>query len=282
MSPSSPVDRYAVMGNPVAHSQSPAIHTLFAKQTGQAMRYDAIHVEPGDFETAVKRFAEQGGCGLNITVPFKQEAWTLCDQRSERAEIAGAVNTLHRRDDAWFGDNTDGIGLVRDLQTRFRQSLQGLSILIIGAGGAVRGVLSPLLEQQPDSICICNRTASRAIELAKQFSPQGTLSGTGFDDIPKQVFDIIINGTSASLQGELPPLPSGIVARHSCCYDMMYAARPTPFMDWGKKQGADLCLDGLGMLVEQAAESFYIWRGIHPQTAAVITAIRQRLSAQGN
>jgi shikimate dehydrogenase len=267
------------MGNPVAHSQSPAIHTLFAKQTAQDIRYDAILVENTAFVPAVETFQQQGGRGLNITVPFKQEAWSLATQRSARAELAGAVNTLSFSDGQILGDNTDGAGLVRDLQRHLVTGLKGKKILILGAGGAVRGVLSPLLEQQPECIFIANRTASKAEHLAELFSSYGNISGMGFDRLPHEPFDLIINGTAASLHGDVPAIPPATIDNHTCVYDMMYAALPTAFMQWAHEAGAGLCLDGLGMLVEQAAESFYIWRKVRPDTLPIIENIRVQMQA---
>jgi len=274
----SPPDRYAVMGNPIAHSKSPQIHTLFAEQTDQRMVYEAILVERGGFAQAVGNFQASGGRGLNVTVPFKQEAWQLVDERSARAERAGAVNTIaFREDSSLFGDNTDGIGMVRDLQENHALALQGRRILLLGAGGAVRGVLMPLLATGPAEVIIANRTPDRAHALAETFSDLGRLRGGGFEGLSGDRFDLVINGTAASLQGELPPLPDGILSADAACYDMMYGAAPTPFMVWAGAQGATRILDGLGMLVEQAAESFALWRGVRPETAPVIAAIRNAL-----
>ncbi len=277
MTGSEKAERYAVMGNPIAHSKSPLIHSLFAQQTGQHMQYDAILVDMDGFEQAVAEFRQAGGHGLNITVPFKQQAWALASQRSPRAELAGAVNTLDFSAGNCYGDNTDGIGLVRDLQDNHQLTLQGQDILVLGAGGAVRGVLAPLLEQQPRRIIIGNRTATKAVELAALFAHLGNIEGMGLDALPQQPFDLIINGTAASLHGEVVPVPEACVGDSSCAYDMMYAAQATTFMTWAQDLGAAKCFDGLGMLVEQAAESFYIWRKLRPQTAAVIAALRTRM-----
>lgn len=274
-------DRYAVMGNPIAHSKSPRIHSLFAKQTKQKLSYEAILVNPEGFSEAVAAFREAGGKGLNITVPFKQEAWKLADERSPRAETARAVNTLVlRKDGSLYGDNTDGVGLLRDLSTNAGIALKGKRLLILGAGGAVRGVLQPLLEQQLAELIIANRTAERAVELAEAFEDQGPVSGCGFNDLDGARVDIVINGTSASLQGKMPPLPDDLLAKKAVCYDMMYGAKPTAFMQWADEHGAETILDGLGMLVEQAAESFFIWRGVHPDTRPVIDALRAELSGK--
>lgn len=273
-------DRYAVFGNPIAHSKSPQIHARFAEQTGQALVYSAELIAADDFEAAVERFLQGDGKGLNITVPFKERAWALAQWRSERAERAGAVNTLYRLDDGRLaGDNTDGIGLVRDLTVNHGIALQGARVLVLGAGGAVRGVLQPLLAAGVASVLIANRTPARAETLAAQFAELGPVQGCGFEQLPATAFDLIINGTSASLQGALPPLPAALVAPTTACYDMMYGAEPTPFCRWAQAQGAAAALDGLGMLVEQAAESFRIWRGVQPNTAPVIAALRAALRA---
>lgn len=273
-------DRYAVFGNPVAHSKSPQIHTRFAEQTGQQLTYTAEQIEEPDFEAAVERFLQDEGQGLNITVPFKERAWALAQWRSERAESAGAVNTLYRLEDGRIaGDNTDGVGLVRDLAENNQIPLQGARVLILGAGGAVRGVLQPLLAAGVASVLIANRTAVRAETLAQHFAGATPVVGCGFEQIPAEPFDLIINGTSASLQGELPPVPEAAIGPHTACYDMMYGARLTPFCLWAQQRGAGQVMDGLGMLVEQAAESFSIWRGVRPSTLPVITELRELLAA---
>lgn len=267
--------RYAVMGNPIAHSRSPLIHALFAQQTGQAIHYEALLVgtQTGEFARAVQTFQEEGGQGLNITVPFKQAAWALAEQRSPRATQAGAVNTL--RFDAGgrrFGDNTDGIGLVRDLVNNQGLTLTGQRILILGAGGAVRGVLASLLETQPAYCVIANRTLSKAQMLAALVAKNHVVASS-YTALAGQTFDLIINGTSASLHGELPPLPDGLLATHGYCYDVVYSKTATPFIHWAYAQGAQRAVDGLGMLVEQAAESFFLWRGVRPSTAPVIAQL---------
>lgn len=268
-------DRYAVMGHPIAHSQSPRIHGLFARQTGEDLGYEALLVEPDSFAAAVHAFRIAGGKGLNVTVPFKQEAWALAAQRSARAERAGAVNTLYwEAGDILCGENTDGIGLVQDLAGNHQVDLQGRSILVLGAGGAVRGVLQPLLEAAPARIVIANRTPGKAEELASEFSDLGNVSACSFFDLAGDRFSLVINGTSASLQGEVPPLPAEIFAPDAVAYDMMYGREPTAFQRWAGREGAARALDGLGMLVEQAAEAFYIWRGVRPETAGVIAALR--------
>ena len=268
------IDRYAVFGNPIEHSKSPFIHTRFAEQTGQQLIYTAELVEAGDFNQAVARFAENDGKGLNITVPFKQDAWKLATQRSQRAQRAGAVNTLIINGTGdYFGDNTDGIGLVRDLVNNHRLQLEGKTILIIGAGGAVRGVIEPLLDSKPAALTIANRTKEKALQLAEDFSDLGNIKACGLDEFGTSSYDIIINGTSASLSGELPALPAALITENTFCYDMMYATEPTPFMRWAREHGAKHVVDGKGMLVEQAAESFRLWRGCEPETASVIEAL---------
>lgn len=272
-------DRYAVMGNPIGHSKSPQIHSQFAKQTGQNLSYEALLVELDGFIAAVDKFQNGGGKGLNITVPFKQQAWALVSDRSDRAELAGAANTILIRDDgSRYADNTDGVGLVRDLSINHGIQLGGKQILILGAGGAVRGALAPLLEQGPSKMVIANRTASKAIELAELFSKLGNISGCGFDELVVQQFDLVINGTAASLEGKVPPLPDDILADNASCYDMMYSAEPTAFQLWASEHGANLSLDGLGMLAEQAAESFTLWRGVRPETQAVIAKLRAEMN----
>lgn len=273
------VDDYAVMGNPISHSKSPSIHTLFAQQTQQSILYTAIQVDIGGFSQAVGNFVAAGGKGLNITVPFKEEAWALVKNRSERAERAGAVNTIKIEKDQLYGDNTDGVGLVNDLTVNNGIDLHEKSILVMGAGGAARGVLIPLLKQNPSLLFIANRTPDKAKDLAQDFSDAGRVDGGGYDALEDKNFDIVINATAASLQGELPPLPDSLLNQHASCYDMMYSAKPTPFMIWAKEHGAEKVLDGLGMLVEQAAESFFLWRGVKPETKVVIDTLRQQLQA---
>jgi len=273
------IDRYAVIGNPIAHSKSPLIHAEFAKQTQQQLIYTAELVEIGKVTEFVSEFHKNNGKGLNITVPFKQDAWDIATQHSERALRAGAVNTLVLNgENNYFGDTTDGIGLVNDLTKNHKISLDKKNILILGAGGAVRGVIEPILEKKPDHLIIANRTVDKATQLANDFSDLGSISGCGFSDLQNEKFDIIINGTSASLAGDLPPLPDNLLTEKSAAYDMMYAAEATVFMAWAKQQGASYIFDGLGMLVEQAAESFNIWRGVKPSTSNVINLIRQSLN----
>lgn len=272
------IDCYAVFGNPISHSKSPQIHSMFAEQTKQSLVYSAVLAEIGEFELAVDDFIQHNGKGLNVTVPFKEDAWRCATKHSKRAQRAGAVNTLKLEDNGdLFGDTTDGIGLVADLIQNHNIQIKDKDVLIIGAGGAVRGVLEALLEQQPASLLIANRTAQKAVQLADDFSDLGNINGCGLDAINDASFDIVINGTSASLQGELPQLPDTIFNLNACSYDMMYDAEATPFMKWSAQCGVKNIFDGLGMLVEQAAESFFIWRGVRPETKAVIENIKKSL-----
>lgn len=267
-------DLYSVMGNPISHSKSPQIHTAFAAQTEQDMLYTAHLVPLDGFADAAEKFFHHGGAGLNITVPFKEEAYRFATQFSERARRAGAVNTLKKLDDgAIYADNTDGVGLVRDLTSNNGIGLQGKRILLLGAGGAVRGVLQPVLEQQPAQLVIANRTLSKAEQLAQDFADLGDVQVSAFESLSGS-FDVVINGTSASLSGDVPPLPGEVITAKTVCYDMMYGSGMTVFNQWAHNQGALTTLDGLGMLVEQAAEAFALWRGVRPQTAAVITGLR--------
>ncbi len=271
-------EHYAVMGNPIKHSKSPLIHTEFAKQTDQKIIYQAIHVDLGGFTQAVRNFQANNGKGLNITVPFKIEAFNLVDELSQRAKRAGAVNTIiFEKDGKLKGDNTDGYGLVTDLTTRLNWQIKDKKIVILGAGGASRGVLEPILEQQPTEIFIANRTASKAKDLAEEFSSLGKIQGGSYTGLESFKADIIINATSASLSGEIPPIPESILDSNTKCYDMMYGAKPTAFMDWATQQGVEEVSDGLGMLVGQAAESFYLWRGVRPEVPSVIKLIRQQI-----
>jgi shikimate dehydrogenase len=268
-------DRYAVMGNPIAHSKSPFIHAQFAAQTGQDLHYEALLVEPDRFAAAVAAFRAAGGKGLNVTVPFKQEAWQLARLRTQRAQRAGAVNTL------WWdgenrlqGDNTDGVGLVRDLRDNLGLTLADRRILLAGAGGAARGVLEPLLREGPSAVVIANRTPEKALELADAFADLGAIRGCGFDALGTDRFDLVINATAAGLSGEVPPLPDTVFAPDAWAYDMMYGREPTAFVNWSLARGAGRACDGLGMLVEQAAEAFRIWRGVRPATGPVIASLR--------
>ena len=271
------IDTYAVMGNPIAHSQSPFIHEQFAKQTQQNLQYLKILVSLDSFSDTVTIFQREGGKGLNITLPFKQDAFKIVTQLSDRAQLAEAVNTIiFENDGKLIGDNTDGVGLLRDLTENISYNLQNKKILILGAGGAVQGILAPLLSEHPEYIVVANRTVEKAKQLATKFTSIGNVQACGFSDLISQSFDLIINGTSASLKAELPPLPTNLLNNNACCYDLAYALKPTLFMQWAEQQGAKQCYDGTGMLVEQAAESFYLWREIRPETKNVIKQLREK------
>ncbi len=272
-------DQYAVFGNPIRHSKSPEIHAAFARQCGQDMVYRTHLVEDGLFEESARRFFANGGKGLNITVPCKLDAFRYADILSDRARRAGAVNTLALQDDGTiYGDNTDGAGIVRDMLENLAWEVSGRRVLILGAGGAVRGILGPILARKPSHVVVANRTVDKARNLAREFAELGEVRGCSYDGLAGSQFDIVINGTSASMSGELPPLPPQLLADSACCYDMMYAASATPFMHWAAGEAAWAVSDGLGMLVEQAAESFCIWRGIRPETGPVIELIRESLN----
>lgn len=265
------IDRYAVFGHPIKHSKSPRIHRLFADQTGQALEYTAQDVPAEKFETAVATFFAEGGKGLNCTVPLKELAWNYAGHKTERAQLSKAVNTLALQSDgSIFGDNTDGIGLVTDLIANHGIALSDIRILILGAGGASRGIIAPILEQSPQSLVIANRTVDKSVKLAAEFHDKGPITGCGFDDLKDRHFDLILNATSASLSGCVPPLPDGLLANNGNCYDLAYGNEPTAFVRWGQENHAAKSLDGLGMLVEQAAVAFFIWRGIRPKTHPVI------------
>lgn len=273
------MDRYAVIGNPVAHSKSPLIHAAFAAQTGQAMQYETVLAPLDGFVAAVDAFRSAGGRGLNVTVPFKLEAHALASRRSPRAEAAGAVNTLAFEGDTLFGDNTDGAGLVRDLEHNLECPLAGRRVLLLGAGGASRGAVLPLLGAAPRSLFIANRSADKADALVEHFRACAgacLLEGGGFPALAGRAFDVVINATSASLGNAVPDLPTGLYADGALAYDMMYGQGDTPFMRVAREQGASHLADGLGMLVEQAAESFFVWRGIRPDTGPVLQSLRQR------
>lgn len=270
-------DLYAVIGNPVAHSKSPLIHTEFSRQTDQDMRYEAILAPLDGFVMAVAIFRKCGGKGVNVTVPFKLEACRISTRLTERAAAAQAANTLVFDDDEILGDNTDGAGLVRDIVVNLDFVITGKRVLLMGAGGAARGVLLPLLEHQPQMLTIANRTVQKAYELQQRFSAYGRVASADYADLAGQEFDIVINATSASLNGELPPLPAGVFAAESLAYDMMYGNGLTPFLQFAQQQGAIHLADGIGMLVEQAAESFLLWRGVRPETEPVIAMLRPEI-----
>jgi len=268
-------DQYGVIGHPIKHSKSPLIHQAFARQTGEDLSYVKLLGNLSDFPRSVDDFLQQGGRGLNVTVPFKEQAWALADELSEAAQVAGAVNTLIRLEDGRLrGDNTDGVGLVRDLMNNHDCGLQGKRILLLGSGGASKGVLRPLLAENPSFLMIANRTASKAHDLAKRVDSMGSVAGCGLADLQGESFDVVINGTAAGLSGSVPDLPEDILANNAVTYDMMYGDEPTAFVNWGLSHGATKALDGLGMLVEQAAQSFYLWRGVCPDTAEVIALLR--------
>lgn len=270
-------DRYAVIGHPIAHSRSPEIHTAFARQTGESLTYTRLACEPEAFAVTAGRFFAEGGQGLNVTLPFKQEAATWCDQLSQRAQKAGAVNTLKRLgDNRILGDNTDGAGLVADLTTHLGIRLAGQHILILGAGGAVRGVMPLLLEQNPASIVIANRTRDKAAAIARVCEDDRVRACT-LEAAPHNA-TLLINAVSTGLSGDMPPLADALLDRAQAVYDMIYADRPTPFLAWASQRGISRRSDGFGMLVEQAAESFALWRGRRPETASVIETLRPRSS----
>ncbi|THF61951.1 shikimate dehydrogenase [Pseudothauera nasutitermitis] len=275
------MDRYAVVGHPIAHSKSPAIHAAFAAQTGQALRYEALLAPLDGFAATVAAFRAEGGRGMNVTVPFKLEAHALADRLSARAEAAGAVNTLAFGADGILGDNTDGAGLVRDIIGNLGVALNGRRILLLGAGGAARGAILPLLGERPAALTIANRTASRAEELANTFAALGggmPIRACGFAELAGQSFDVVINATAASLADQAPDLPPGLYAGGALAYDMMYGRGDTPFLRAARADGAARLADGLGMLVEQAAESFLLWRGVRPDTAPVLADLRAGLA----
>jgi len=264
-------DRYGLVGHPVDHSRSPLIHTVFARQTNQNLTYELIDAEPPDFETAVRGFGAAGGKGLNVTVPHKEAAFALCKDLSAAAQQAGAVNTISIVEGRLRGDNTDGAGFIRDVTVNQQQSLTGRRIIVLGAGGAARGIVGPLLAEQPAALTVANRTAERAQQLAAKLQGAVPVEARAFAELDALApFDVLINATSAGLKGETPPFPATLIAPHSLCYDLVYAAGDTPFVTWAKSHGAARAIQGWGMLVEQAAESFEIWRGIRPDTAALL------------
>jgi shikimate dehydrogenase len=273
-------DRYAVIGHPVSHSRSPFIHGRFAAQTHQAMTYTTIDASPEQFESTVRHFFAEGGKGLNVTVPHKEAAVQVVDELTPRASRAGAVNTLAlRRGGRLLGDNTDGAGLARDLLNNHRITIAGRRVLLLGAGGAARGALAPLLGLRPSEMTIVNRNVLRARELVERFSDMGRLQAIGYHELGTDPYDVVINATAASLAGELPALPPGIVSSQSICYDMYYGRDETPFTRWALQRGCARAVMGLGMLVEQAAESFHLWRGLLPDTASVLSDLTAELRA---
>jgi shikimate dehydrogenase len=266
-----PPDRYALIGHPVGHSRSPLIHGLFARQTGQNLTYELIDAEPRDFETAVRGFGAAGGRGLNVTVPHKEAAFELADEVSEAASKAHAVNTLRFNGTSLRGDNTDGAGFLRDVTINQRQPIAARTVLILGAGGAARGIVGPLLEAQPRELVLANRTLERAVQVIELFRKHGQIKAIPFSGLDELApFDIVINATSAGLKGNAPPFPGTLIGPHTFCYDLVYSLKDTPFVAWARGHGAGRALQGWGMLVEQAAESFLIWRGVRPDTAPIL------------
>jgi len=274
MPPSPSPDRYALVGHPVDHSRSPLIHQLFAKQTGQNLTYTLIDALPEQFETAVRGFGAAGGRGLNVTLPHKEAAFALCATHGPEASLAGAVNTISISGKDLHGDNTDGIGFIRDLTVNHECAIAGRRILLLGAGGAARGIVGPILGEAPKSLLIANRTLERAEALRRDFGSLGEASVCRFDELGDlDPFDIVINATSAGLHGVAPPFPASLVNRSSFCYDLAYSLKPTPFVGWATASGAGTAVQGWGMLVEQAAESFAIWRGSRPDTRSILDTL---------
>lgn len=277
-------DRYAVIGNPVAHSQSPFIHAEFARQTGEALAYDRVLVPLDGFAEAVRAFAASGARGCNVTVPFKFEVPALAARLTPRAALARAANTLRFDPDGWFADNTDGVGLVRDIEANEGVRLAGRRVLLVGAGGAAAGVLGPLIDARPAQVVVTNRTAARADELVDRHrglaADRGVALAAAPLDAPGRDFDVVVNASSSSLQGGGSPVPATVLAGGALAVDLMYGAAAAPFLAWARGHGAR-ARDGLGMLVEQAAEAFHVWRGVRPDTAPVLRALRQRLLTAG-
>lgn len=277
------MDRYAVIGNPVSHSRSPAIHAAFARATGQQLTYEALLAPVDGFIDTVNRFRAEGGRGLNVTVPFKLEAYAFADSHTPRALAAGAVNTLAFGSDGVLGDNTDGVGLVRDLTQNLGCALAGRHVLLLGAGGAARGAMLPLLDEHPASLTLANRSVDKADALVARFrahAPAIALDACGFAALAGRTFDVVINATAASLANDAPPLPAGIYAPQALAYDMMYRRGDTPYLAAARRDGAARVVDGLGMLVEQAAESFLLWRGVRPDTAPVLAELRRQIDGR--
>lgn len=263
-------DRYGVIGHPIGHSKSPVIHRLFAAQTGQDISYEAFDIEPAQLQGRVRDLVAEGVRGLNVTVPHKEAAATFADHLTARAQLAGAVNTIVVSTGGELdGDNTDGVGLLTDLVANLGVAVKGSRILILGAGGATRGIAPALLDSRPTDLCIANRTPDRARELADHLAGMGKVEACGFEELEGRDFDLVINATSAGLRGETPPFPASILRAHTACYDLSYAMGPTPFQSWAQSHGVKRAYQGWGMLVEQAAESFLLWRGVRPDTRTV-------------
>ncbi len=276
-------DRYAVLGNPVVHSHSPAIHAAFALLTGQLLVYERLLAPLDGFEATVRHFAASGGRGCNVTVPFKFEAFALAPRRSERAALAGAANTLRFDAAGWLADNTDGVGLVRDIEANAGVVLAGRRLLLIGAGGAAAGVLGPLLAAGPAQVVVANRTPAKAQALVDSHATWATAHGATLQasglDAPGAAFDVVLNASASSLQGAAAPVPAAVLARGALAIDLMYGTAAEPFAVWARAAGA-VARDGLGMLVEQAAEAFFVWRGVRPLTAPVLQMLREQLAAE--
>lgn len=275
MPPTKPsADRYALVGYPISHSRSPMIHQLFAQQTGEKLTYELIEAEPEQFETAVLGFAAAGGSGMNVTLPHKEAAFELCNTLGEEARAAGAVNTITFRNRSLHGDNTDGTGFIRDLCGNHGQEISGKRILLLGAGGAARGIVKPILAEKPQQLVIANRTIERAEALQEDVGSPAELSVCRFDELESMDrFDIVVNATSAGIKGEQPPFPPSLVNDTTFCYDLAYSLKPTPFIAWANANGAEQSAQGWGMLVEQAADSFAIWRGMRPDTEEILSKI---------
>jgi shikimate dehydrogenase len=263
-------DCYAVIGHPVEHSRSPLIHTVFARQTGQRLTYELIDAAPAAFDTAVRGFVAAGGKGLNVTLPHKEAAFALCGENSAAATAAGAVNTIEIVEGRLVGHNTDGIGFIRDVTVNQHKALKGKRIVVLGAGGAARGIIGPLLEQGPSELTIGNRTKERAEQVVAQFGALSVVARTFAELAEQPPYDLLVNATSAGLKGETPPFPASLVGPESFCYDLVYGSADTPFVVWAKSHGAARAVHGWGMLVEQAAESFAIWRGVRPDTKPLL------------
>lgn len=274
-----PADRYALVGHPVQHSRSPLIHRLFASQVGHSLVYELIDAEESEFETAVRGFKAAGGKGMNVTVPHKEAAFHLSDELGDEAAAAQAVNTLSFLGEAIRGDNTDGIGFIRDLTVNNARPVAGRRVLVLGAGGAARGILAPLLAERPAALVVANRTPARAERLAEVFASHGSFETCSFEALASRgAFDLVVNATSAGLKGEQPPFPASLVGPETFCYDLAYSVKRTPFVAWALEHGAGAAVQGWGMLVEQAAESFRIWRGVMPETAPILAEL-SRLTA---
>ncbi len=272
----SAVDKYGVVGNPIAHSRSPEIHQRFAQQVRQRLSYERIEAPLDGFEDKALALREAGYAGINVTLPFKIDAAKLADDLTPRARLAGAVNTLKFDGDTIIGDNTDGVGFVRDLRERLQFSLSNCTVLILGAGGVVRGLIGSVLDESPRWLAVANRSHKRAEELAEEFG----VEAIHFDEIPAEHFDLIINGTTTSLHNEAPAIDPDTFNDCALAYDLVYAAEPTPFMQLAKSGGTKIVVDGLGMLIEQAAESFLLWRGVRPDTKAVYRELRDLIKQQ--